>query len=146
MSLYYESRIRKTILERWAKDKVPQLEHVPDPSRVIPEKDVSPEESAIFKDIAVPISFKNMIAQELWEGEEEEIKRHVRSTRDALVSIKTVYNTEGEERLELLRQYTKYVLNRLPCLLFTHRCFHRCFQEYFVSPKEHVGRPEEHRE
>ena len=106
MSLYYESRIRKTILERWAKEKVPQLEIELSPETVIPE-DVLPEESAIFKDVTVPISFKNLIAQELWEKEEEAIKRHVRSTRDAQNSVKTVYNTEGEERLDLLRQYAR---------------------------------------
>jgi hypothetical protein len=107
MTLYYESRIRQTILERWAKDKITQLEIQSNPGLEIPEDEILPEESAIFKDMMVPISFKNTIAQELWEKEEEAIKRHVRSKRDAQVTVKTVYNTEGEERSELLRQYIK---------------------------------------
>lgn len=105
MTLYYDSRIRKTVLERWKNERIPLLEaNIP---VEIPEDEVLPSESAIFKDMKIPISFKNQVAQGLWENEDEAIKNHVRSRRDADVVAKTVYNTEGEERLELLREYVK---------------------------------------
>ena len=105
MTLYYDSCIRKTVLERWKKERIPLLEaNLP---MEIPEDEVDPSKSAIFKDMKIPISFKNEVAQSLWENEDEAIKNYVRSKRNGDVVTKTVYNTEGEERLELLRQYVK---------------------------------------
>ena len=105
MSLYYDSRIRKVVVERWAKDGLPQLEG--NPPFEIPEEDISLEESAVFKDFKIPISFKNAIAQELWENEDEVVKSNVRSQRGSEIAPRTVYNTEGKERLDILEQYVK---------------------------------------
>jgi hypothetical protein len=105
MTLYYDTRIRKTVIDRWDKNKIPQLE--PSVRVVIPENEVAPEESAIFKDTGIPISFKNSIAQELWEKEDDTTKSRVRSHRDSEFAINTVYNTDGDDRMELLRQYIK---------------------------------------
>lgn len=105
MSLYYDSRIRKVVVERWASDRIPQLEA--NPPFEIPEEEIAPEESSIFKDMKIPISYKNAIAQELWEKEDEAIKSHVRSQRGTEVAPRTVYNTGGEERLDILNQYIK---------------------------------------
>lgn len=105
MRLFYDTRIRETVRKRWASENLGYME-----SRVLPdiqESEISPEDGALLKDFKIPISYKNMIAQELWEGEEEAIKAEVRSNREVHASIKTVYNTEGEERMELLREYTK---------------------------------------
>lgn len=106
MVLFYDDRIRKTILSRWAEDKIPQLET--NITVQIPEDEVRREDSAVFKDMNIPISYKNAIAQQLWESEEEVIKQEVRSwQRDKEGVTKTVYNTNGEERLKLLREYIK---------------------------------------
>lgn len=105
MSLYYDSRIRKVVVERWARERIPQLES--NLTLEIPEEDVSPEESAIFKDVKIPISYKNAVAQELWETEDEAVKLHVRSQRETEIAPRTVYNTGGDERLGILNQYIK---------------------------------------
>lgn len=105
MSLYYDSRIRKIVLERWAEERLPQFEA--NPTLEIPEDEISLEESAIFKDFKIPISYKNAIAQQLWENEDEAVKSHVRSQRETETDPKTVYNTQGDERLGVLNQYVK---------------------------------------
>jgi hypothetical protein len=105
MAMFYDKRIRLTVLDRWSKDQLQYMESTVTSS--IPESEIQPEESAIMKDFKIPISYKNMIAQELWGQEEEAIKNEVRSRRDADFSVKTVYNTQGEDRMELIRDYAK---------------------------------------
>lgn len=105
MTLYYESRIRKTVLACWAQNQIPQFKL--NTTLVIPENEIAPEESPIFKDIKIPISYKNAIAQELWEKEEEAIKNHVQSQHGVEAITSMVCNTNGEERMELLHQYIK---------------------------------------
>ena len=61
----------------------------------------------IFTDMKIPISYKNSIAQELWDAEDEATKKEVRAYRNTESVAKTVYNTEGLERLELVREYAK---------------------------------------
>jgi len=105
MILFYESRIRPTVLARWASDKIQYLG-----SKVelnIPESEILPEDSHLLKDTVIPISYKNMIAQELWDAEDEAIKREVRSQRQYDTVYKTVYNTDGKERMGVIREYTK---------------------------------------
>lgn len=110
MTLYYDSRIRQTVLSRWEKQHPPSME-----CRIefkIPEGDIEPHESCLYRDTKIPITFKNAIAQELYENETEMIKADVRSKREECVT-KTVYNTSGSERMELVHYYQKYV----------HSCF-----------------------
>lgn len=106
MSLYYDTRIRSTVLERWAPVSVPNMGFG---QSEIPEDEVDPEDSSLFKDTKIPLCFKNQIAQELYDAEEKEIKEAVQSKRDADRDslIKTVYTTEGSEREELVREYQK---------------------------------------
>ena len=105
MVLFYESRIRPTVLARWASDKIHHLG-----SNIvlnIPESEILPEDSHLLKDTKIPISYKNMIAQELWGIEDEAIKKEVLSRRQSDTVYKTVYNTDGEERLGVVREYAK---------------------------------------
>lgn len=107
MSLFYDTRIRKTVVERWAATHIPNMDFSGS-SAAIPESQVDPEDSSLFKDTKVPLCFKNLIAQELYDAEEEEIKAEVRSKREAGTLIKTVYNAGSEkERLEIVREYRK---------------------------------------
>lgn len=73
----------------------------------IPEDQIDPEDSALLRDNKIPLSYKNQIAQELYDAEEEEIKQAVRSKRDAELLIQTVYSVNEEERLELVQAYQK---------------------------------------
>ena len=74
----------------------------------VPEEDVDPEDSHLFKDTKVPPCFNNSVAQRLYEAEEEEIKTIVRSKREEYLLIKTVYNAGSEEeRLEMVQEYHK---------------------------------------
>ena len=43
----------------------------------IPEEEVDPKDSALMKDTKVPLCFKNSIAQEPYDTEEDEIKEKV---------------------------------------------------------------------
>jgi len=108
MSLFYESRIRQVVLKRWETERIPQLESNIRVEVGIPESEILPEESPILKDIAIPIAFKNMVAQKLWEDESDTVKEQVRRSQQQHVdaTTKTVYNTDGVERLELLREYS----------------------------------------
>ena len=72
-----------------------------------PEDQVDLEDSLLLKDARILIFFKNQVAFELYHTEEEEIKEAVRSRRDAEVLAKTVYNTTGEERMELVQEYQR---------------------------------------
>jgi hypothetical protein len=116
MTLYYDTRVRKTVLARWEEDRIPQLES--NITTEIPEDEVRPEDSVFFKDMRIPICYKQAIAQELWENEGEAIKAEVRSHRNTEVATKTVYDTDGEERLKLLREYIKWVVNNFSCSSF----------------------------
>lgn len=107
MSLYYDTRIRQTVVKEWADAGIPNMDFSR-PGQDIPEDQVDPEDSSTFKDTDVPLCFKNDVAHRLYENEEDEIKEVVRSTRDNRPLIKTVYGTSGEERLELVREYQKY--------------------------------------
>lgn len=96
MTLFYESRIRPTVLLRWAKDNATHPER-------ITAQDTTREDEAT----KIPIAFKTTIAQELWDVEDEAIKKEVRSYRKQEPTAKTVYNTEGGERRKLVREYAK---------------------------------------
>ena len=107
MALYYDTRIRATVVERWEKARIPSMEAT---VRVtIPDSDIEPHESSTFKDPKIPLTFKCAIAQELFDKETDEIKEIVRSKRSEGPVDKTVYNTDGEERMELIEEYHKYV-------------------------------------
>ena len=115
MSLYYDTQIRPTIVKEWGEVNLPNMDF----SRPeVPEEQVDPEDSHLFKDTKIPLCFKNNVAQRLYEAEEEAIKAIVRSKRENDLLIKTVYNVSGEEeRLELVREYQKYVARLIPCIL-----------------------------
>jgi hypothetical protein len=104
MRHYYDSRIRPVVVERWTKANLPNMDF----SRSeIPEEEVDLEDSALMKDTKIPLCFKNNVAQQLYDAEEDEIKRVVRSKREAQPLIKDVYNASEEDRLELIRGYQK---------------------------------------
>ena len=108
MILYYDTRIRETVVKRWAEDRVPSLEY-----RVeldIPEDEVEPCESYNMKDQKIPITYKNAIAQELYEAESEMIKMEVRSQREAWYEGSRTVRTDDEDQREILvREYQRYV-------------------------------------
>ena len=104
MGLYYDTRIRKVVVEKWAEANLPNMDFS---HEEIPEKEVDPEDSSLFKDTKVPLFFKNLIAQELYDAEEVAIKEEVRSTRETELLVKTVYDANEEDRLELVREYHK---------------------------------------
>ena len=104
MKLYYDSRIRPVVVERWAKTNLPNMGF----SRSeIPEEEVDPEDSALMKDTKIPICFKNSVAQQLYDAEDDEIKEVVRSKREAQPLIKDVYDASEEDRVELVRDYQR---------------------------------------
>jgi hypothetical protein len=104
MSLYYDTQIRPTVVKEWADARIPNMDF----SRAeVPEEDVDPEDSSLFKDTKVPLCFKNDVAQRLYDAEEEEVKMAVKAKREAEALIKTVYNTSGEDRLELVLEYQR---------------------------------------
>ena len=110
MALYYDARIRETVVKEWSEANLPNMNFSgshPEP----PESDVDPEDSHLLKDIKIPLCFKNSVAQRLYEAEEDEIKKVVRSRREDDLLIKTVHNVREEERLELVREYQKCVTN-----------------------------------
>ena len=43
----------------------------------VPDAQVDPEDSALLKDTKIALSFKNQIAQELYDAEEEGVKEAV---------------------------------------------------------------------
>ena len=108
MILYYDTRIRETVVKRWEKDRVECME-----SRVevnIPESEIDPEDSFLMKDPKIPISYKNAIAQKLYDAESEVIKAEVLLQREARHMSGRTVRTENEgERLALVREYHKYV-------------------------------------
>lgn len=104
MTLYYDTRIRETVTKEWAEAALPNMDFS---RQEIPEEQVDPEDSSLFKDTKIPLCFKNSVAQRLYETEEEEIKEAVRSRREADLLNKSVYDAPEEERLELVRDYQK---------------------------------------
>ncbi|KAF9642349.1 hypothetical protein BDM02DRAFT_3133146 [Thelephora ganbajun] len=74
----------------------------------IPEEQINPEDSSLLKDTRIPLCYKNQVAQELYNVEEEEIKQVVRSKRKEDTLVKTVYNTSDEENISSL---SKNVVN-----------------------------------
>jgi len=108
MALFYDSRIRQVVLKRWETERIPQLESNIRVEVGIPESEILPEESPILKDVAIPIAFKNMVAQKLLEDETDAVKEQVRRSQQQQVdaTTKTVYNTHGAERLKLLQEYS----------------------------------------
>lgn len=104
MSLYYDTRIRPVVVKEWTEAKIPNMDF----SRAeVPEEDVDPEDSSLFKDTRIPLCFKNNVAQRLYDAEEEEVKVAVKAKREAEAMIKTVYNTSGEDRQELVLEYQR---------------------------------------
>jgi hypothetical protein len=106
MSLFYDSRIRQAVKDRWAvygKGSGIDSSRGPD----VPEDLVHPEDSSILKDTKIPLFFKNQVARDLYKEEDEETKQIVRSKRDEDMYAGTVYSTEGEDREELVRAYQK---------------------------------------
>jgi len=108
MALFYDTRIRATVVKRWAETHIPNMDFSGG-SAEVPEDEVDPEDSSLFKDTKIPICFKNHVAQELYDAEEEEIKAEVRSKRaGADPSIKTVFNAASETgRMEIVQGYRK---------------------------------------
>lgn len=104
MSLFYDTRIRAVVQERWAKANIPNMDFS---REEVPEDEVEPQDSSLFKDTKIPLCFKNAVAQELFKSEQEDVKAAVRSRRDIESSGRTVHNTIGDERLELVREYQK---------------------------------------
>jgi len=106
MTLYYDSRIRETVVERWAKDRVPNLESALEVN--IPENEIEPHESYSLKDFKIPIAYKRTIAQELYEAESEAIKAEVRAKQEAQYGD-GVTDGDPSEQKEMVRGYQKYV-------------------------------------
>lgn len=104
MSLYYDTRIRPVVVKRWAEANLPNMDFS---RKEVPEEEVDPEDSSLFKDTKIPLFFKNLVAQQLYDAEDDAIKEVVRSQRDAVSLVKTVHNTDEEGRLELVREYQK---------------------------------------
>jgi len=112
MTLYYDTRIRPVVVKEWAEADLPNMDF--SRPEEVPEEEVDPEDSSLFKDTKIPLCFKNNVAQRLYEAEEDEIKEKVRSRREADLLTKTVYNASEEERLELVRKYQKYATGFIP--------------------------------
>jgi len=114
MSLYYNDRIRETVVDRWAKTGVTGMDFSGSEAQ-IPEDEISPEDSSFFRDTKIPLCFKNQIAKELYDAEEEEIKETVRSRRESEIAVKTVYDASEEDRLELVQGYQKSAVGFMRC-------------------------------
>lgn len=80
-----------------------------------PEDEISPEDSSLLRDPKILLCFKNQIARELYDAEEEEIKETVRSRRESEAAVKTVYNASEEVRLELVDSYQRSAFGFMRC-------------------------------
>lgn len=112
MSLYYDMRIRSTVVKEWKETKIPNMDFSglhPE----VPENQIDPKDSHLFKDIKIPLCFKRSVAQRLYEAEEEEVQ----SKHEQRLLIKTIYVIGEEERLELVQEYQKYVTGSVLCIL-----------------------------
>ena len=105
MSLYYDTRVRQVVTEEWAEANITNMDF--SGGDEIPEDQVDPEDSSLFKDMKIPLCFKNMVAQRLYDVEEAEIKAAVRSKRELDVSFMNVYTACEADRLDLVREYQK---------------------------------------
>ena len=114
MSLFYDTRVRPTVVEEWAQAAIPNMDFS---REEVPEDQVDPEDSSLLKDTKIPLCFKNHVAQRLYETEKDEIKEAVRLAREADSLIKSVYDASEEERLELVRDYQKYATHFTPLIL-----------------------------
>lgn len=104
MSLYYDMQIRPVVIKQW--DDIGLMMSFGN-CLEIPEDQVDPKDSSLFKDTRIPLTFKNEIAVELYSAEEEEIKKVVRSKRK-YSPVKTIYSVSSEEeRMELVLDYQK---------------------------------------
>jgi len=54
MSLYYDTRIRPTVVKEWAEVEILNMDFS---CQEIPEEQVDPEDSSLFKDTAVVTKF-----------------------------------------------------------------------------------------
>ena len=107
MILYYDSRIREVVVERWSKDRVLSLEGRAEVN--IPENEIDSYDSFTLKDPKIPVAYKNAIAQELYDKESEATKAEVRAQREIWrENGETVRTDDNEIRLELVREYDKY--------------------------------------
>ena len=105
MRLYYDTRIRDTIVKEWDAAGLKNMEvQVRSPQA---EESIDPDVSYLLKDGRVPINFKNHVAQKLYETEEDEIKEAVRTKRKEDLSQLTVFSANEEDRLDLVREYHK---------------------------------------
>lgn len=101
----YDSRIRAVAKKRWSEAKLSEINFK---GLEIPEGQVHPKDSVLLKDTDIPVCFKNLVAQELYEAEEEEIKQRVRSECDTDLFSMTVYNTKSDEqRINLVKGYQR---------------------------------------
>lgn len=105
MNLFYDSRIRATVEKRWATEGKKKPKAVV--AAEIAEDNALSEQASGSEGPKIEIWFKVKIATELWQNETESIKKEVRARREEEVAIKTVFNTEGKERIELLNEYIK---------------------------------------
>ena len=107
MRLYYDARIRETVLKQWKEADLKYMEaNVRLPP--IPEDSIDPEDSYLFKDERIPVNFKNHVAQKLYEKEEEAIVASVQAQRKQELNKLTVYTAKSEEdRLDLVRELHK---------------------------------------
>ena len=110
MALYYEDRIRETVVERWAGVGATGLNF----SASEEPAEIDPEDSSLLRDTKIPLCFKNQIAKELYDAEEEEIKELVRYRRTSEAKVNTVYNTNKRERSELVRDYQRLAVSLTP--------------------------------
>lgn len=104
MKLYYDTRIRDTVVERWANSEITNMNFA---ESAIPEDQIDSSEAAVFKDFKIPLSFKNRIAQELYNAEEEDIKVAVRSKCQADLLVADIRHVDEEDRLELAQVYER---------------------------------------
>ena len=113
MTLYYDTRIRPTVVKEWDEAKIMNM-NFSGSQPEMPENQVDCEDSHLLKDIRIPLCFKNSVAQRLYEAEEEEIKEIVRSKREDELLVKTPHNVREDERLELVQEYQKCAASSAP--------------------------------
>ena len=110
MALYYEDRIREVVVERWAGVGATGLDFGASEEPA----EIDPEDSSLMRDTKIPLCFKNQIAKELYDAEEEDVKELVRSRRASEATVKTVYNTNNQERIELVQDYQRLAVGLVP--------------------------------
>ena len=110
MSLYYDTRIRDVVVKEWAESKIQYMGGRPQTSTATEDTATDTDRddaSYIFKDMPIPLSFRNNIARKLYEKEDEAIIASVKLKRKEDLLKKTVYTANEEDRLELVRDYKK---------------------------------------